>query len=116
MNGVDVHDQIIKNYSCVRKSVKWWKKFFFHLFVGVLCNAYILYQKSVSHHQFRLQIVRTIMSEAQNNPGPSSSGRKISNPPERLNLNLGHFPVYMEAKEGAKRKHPSRDCVVYNAV
>ena len=120
MNGVDVHDQIIKNYSCVRKSVKWWKKFFFHLFVGALCNAYILYQKSVqkpvSHHQFRLEIVRRLMNEAQNNPGPSSSGRKISNPPERLNLNLGHFPVYMEAKEGAKRKHPSRDCVVCNAA
>ncbi|KAK3792998.1 hypothetical protein RRG08_032261 [Elysia crispata] len=69
-------------------------------------------QKPVSHHQFRLEIVRRLMNEAQNNPGPSSSGRKISNPPERLNLNLGHFPVYMEAKEGAKRKHPSRDCVI----
>lgn len=60
MNGVDVHDQILKNYSCVRKSVKWWKKLFFHLFCALLTNAYILYRKSVpkpvSHYQFRLQI------------------------------------------------------------
>ena len=100
--------------------MKWCNKIFFHLFFNALCNAYILYRKSVekpvNHHQFRLEIVRKLMSEAQSNSGPSSSGRKISNPPERLNLLPGHFPVYMEAKEGAKRKHPVRDCVVCDAA
>ncbi|GFN84337.1 PiggyBac transposable element-derived protein 4-like [Plakobranchus ocellatus] len=81
MNGVDVHDQIVKNYSCVRKTVKWWKKLFFHLFCRILTNAYILYKKSVSkpctHYQFRLQIVRKLMAEATNNPGPSTSSRNF---------------------------------------
>jgi len=33
MGGVDLSDQLMKNYSCVRRTVKWWKKFFMHFFL-----------------------------------------------------------------------------------
>jgi len=94
MGGVDLSDQLTKNYSCVRRTVKWWKKFFMHLFCATLCNSYILYKKSVDrpvcHFEFRTQIVKALLLESPGNPGPSSSGRKLSEVPERLQ----EFPTF----------------------
>ncbi|XP_035829440.1 piggyBac transposable element-derived protein 4-like [Aplysia californica] len=118
MGGVYLSDQLMKNYACIRRSVKWWRKFFMHLFCATLCNSYILYKKTVrnpvDHFQFRSQIVKSLLLAAPGNPGPSSSGRKLSEVPERLNRNFPHFPKYCEPKPGAKRQKPMRDCVVCN--
>jgi hypothetical protein len=42
--GVDKSDQLLSYYSFQRKSVKWWKKLFFHLFDLALVTAHILHQ------------------------------------------------------------------------
>ena len=100
------------------RSFKWWKKLFLHLFSGLICNSYILYKKSVekpvSHYQFRLEIVKALILASPGNVGPSSSGRKLSEVPERLNKNFNHFPKYCEARAGAKRQRPLRDCTACN--
>jgi hypothetical protein len=44
--GVDRSDQMLSYYSFVRKSIKWWKKLFFHLFDQVMVNPHILHKKS----------------------------------------------------------------------
>lgn len=55
MGGVDLSDQSLQYYDVLRKSVKWWKKIFFHLFNLMVVNSYKLYlkftneQKTKSH-------------------------------------------------------------------
>ena len=119
MGGVDTSDQLMKNYSCLRLRLKWWKKFFFHLFCAAMSISYLLYKKTVqnpvNHFEFRSEIVKALVFSSPGNPGPSSSGRKLSGEiPDRLNKNFGHFPKYCEPKPGAKRLKPQRDCVVCN--
>ena len=116
MGGVDTADQIMKNYSVLRKTVKWWRKLFFYLFTSAICNAYCLHQKCtaqpLSHYIFRKKIVRQLILTTPDAPQPVPRGRKAANPPQRL---LGkHKPVYNIAKAGAKRQRPARDCVACN--
>lgn len=40
MDGVDVNDQICQYYDVLRKSVKWWRTLYFHLFNLLLVNVY----------------------------------------------------------------------------
>jgi len=44
--GVDRSDQMLSYYSSERKTIKWWKKLFFHLFDLVIVNAHILHNKT----------------------------------------------------------------------
>jgi hypothetical protein len=44
--GVDRSDQMLSYYSFERKTVKWWKKLFFHLFDLVVVNSHILHNKT----------------------------------------------------------------------
>ena len=44
--GVDRSDQMLSYYSFKRKTIKWWKKLFFHLFDLVVVNAHILHNKT----------------------------------------------------------------------
>jgi maltodextrin utilization protein YvdJ len=60
--GVDKSDQILLYYSFQRKSVKWWKKLFSHLFDLALVNAHILHQKRCTK-KFRLHKFIEKMSE-----------------------------------------------------
>jgi len=45
MGGVDLSDQMNSYNSCLRKTTKWYRKLFFHLFNLCLINAYLLYKK-----------------------------------------------------------------------
>ena len=44
--GVDRSDQMLSYYSFERKTIKWWKKLFFHLFDLAVVNAHILHNKT----------------------------------------------------------------------
>jgi len=44
--GMDRSDQMLSYYSFERKTIKWWKKLFFHLFNLVIVNAHILRNKT----------------------------------------------------------------------
>jgi hypothetical protein len=44
--GVDRSDQMLSYYSLERKTIKWWKKLFFHLFDLAIVNAHILHTKT----------------------------------------------------------------------
>jgi hypothetical protein len=44
--GVDRSDQMLFYYSFSRKTIKWWKKLFFHLFDLAVVNVHILHSKS----------------------------------------------------------------------
>lgn len=46
MNGVDKCDQYLASYPFCRKTVKWWKKVFVHLFELCVINSMVIYFKS----------------------------------------------------------------------
>jgi hypothetical protein len=65
--GVDKSDQMLSYYSFHRKSVKWWKKLFFHLFDLALVNAHILHQKKYTKkfrlHKFTEKVAEGLVSD-----------------------------------------------------
>ncbi|KAI5636944.1 transposase IS4 domain-containing protein [Phthorimaea operculella] len=44
--GVDLNDQYVSYYALERKTMKWWKKMFFHLVARAMVNAYVIFNKS----------------------------------------------------------------------
>lgn len=61
MKGVDLMDQEIQTYKFPHKSLKWWKRIFYHLLEISINNARIWYQKhtgkKVTPLKFRLDII-----------------------------------------------------------
>lgn len=105
-------------FEYIRKTVKWWKKLFFHLFQLLITNAYILFKKygaedakKRTHQQFCAQLVRLLLETAKDAPRPKRRGQRAE-PLDRLTGR--HFPAYILPKPGAKRVHPLHDCVACN--
>ena len=46
MGAVNKIDMILSSLQCVRKSTKWYKKYFFHLLDLAIYNGYILYKST----------------------------------------------------------------------
>jgi hypothetical protein len=119
MGGVDLSDQINQYDSCLRKTTKWYKKLFFHLFNLCIINAYLLYTKftdedKLDSHQFKVELAKAFINEAPNAPTPNiCQGRKHTGD-RPLHLRERHFPDNIPAKPGAKRLRPSRDCFACN--
>ena len=120
MSGVDLADQFITNYNTNRKSNKWWRTLFFHIFNMLLLNAYILNKKfgsvKLTHFQFREHIANYLIEQALPEytlkPQAQKARSRSNNNPARL---LGrHFPSHIEKHEGTKRKHPARLCFACN--
>ena len=45
MKGVDLSNQLISYYELNRKTIKWWKRIFFHLLDIAIVNSFIIYKK-----------------------------------------------------------------------
>jgi hypothetical protein len=56
--GDDRSDQMLTDYSFARKSIKWWKKVFFHMFDLVMVKAHILYKKIKQEKNVAGNVVR----------------------------------------------------------
>jgi hypothetical protein len=120
MGGVDVADQMNQNYSCLRKTTKWYKKLFFHLFTVCTVNAYLLYRKYApeagknGHHAFRMYVCEALLREAEGAPRPATEKGRKHKGDKPTRLTDRHFPDNIPAKPGAKRMRPCRDCVGCN--
>ena len=76
MGAVDRCDQIIAYPAFKRRTLKWWKKVFFHLLMIATLNAYLLYKencakwrkKPVLHQLFRREIVKALVGETSHQP------------------------------------------------
>ena len=119
MGGVDLSDQMLQYYAALRRTVKWWRKLFFHLLNLVVLNAYKLFLKygkppsNRAHQKFRAKLVSALMESAIDAPVPSATPRRRGEPVDRMQGQ--HFPMYnIPGKESAKRKHPQRDCAACN--
>ena len=114
MSGVDLTDQFLQYYSFLHKSVKWSKKFFVHCLNMVILNAHILHKKysdsKIMHWQFRIQLVKHMLSNAQQQPW------EIVPVPDLVDCHLclveKHFIEPIPGQEGGRRNHPSHACFV----
>jgi hypothetical protein len=65
--GTDLSDQLSAYYTCLRKSIKWYRKVTFELIFGtVLVNSYLIYKENymeskVTILQFRESFVRSLL-------------------------------------------------------
>uniref|UniRef100_H2ZJ97 Uncharacterized protein n=1 Tax=Ciona savignyi TaxID=51511 RepID=H2ZJ97_CIOSA len=77
MVGVDHHDQMMAYYGFSKKSMKWYKKLFFHLISITTVNAHIVYNKVRLQHgnpkitllQFIEELVKELAMETTNKIG-----------------------------------------------
>ncbi|KAL6419513.1 hypothetical protein ACFW04_011346 [Cataglyphis niger] len=113
MGAVDKCDMIISSIQSVRKSLKWYKKYFFHLLDIAVWNAYCLYKykthKNISIAAFHLELIRQILEKYRKENLRQSGQRSEDKYPFRLIDR--HFPaIYTSTK--TTRKSALRKCIV----
>jgi hypothetical protein len=67
MGGVDWLDLNIKPYGFLRKSVRWYRKLFFHLMNITILNAHVVYEKIGGEKcilmQFQRKVIRGLLEK-----------------------------------------------------
>jgi hypothetical protein len=108
---VDKYDMQTSFSDCTRRSIKWYKKFFFHLFDLAVYNAFILYKlkKNVNLRlaTYQLELIREIIGKYSSQVR-SSIGRPPSESP--LRLTARHLPSRIPST--ATQTNPRRKCYV----
>lgn len=112
MGAVDRSDLLLSSLSVMRKSVKWYKKLFFHFVDMIIINSYSLHiLKSETHvalADFHLRLTRQIIEKYRTVEFQNKRGRHSTDYP--LRLTERHFPSFVPATE--KKKNATRKCVV----
>jgi hypothetical protein len=108
---VDKFDMQISAVECVRKTIKWYKKLFFHLLDVTVLNSYILHkQKSrenIQFSDFRLQLIRQIIETYGCPKAPRGRPNTGDNP---IRLIGRHFPSLIPSTSTSQS--PQKRCVV----
>lgn len=112
MGGVDKSDMEMSFSESTRKTIKWYRKFFFHLLDICVHNAHVIHQKKTkkSTHlsDFKLEIINSIFQKFGPQK-PLTTGRPSTTPsPSRLSGN--HF--ISEIPQTNQARKPQRRCVV----
>ncbi|KAJ4427097.1 hypothetical protein ANN_24712 [Periplaneta americana] len=109
--GVDKSDRMLSYYSFQRKSLKWWKRLFFHLFDLALVNAHILHHKKcvkkLTLHKFIAKVAESlVMSVGMEMTIPSrlSTGGRL--------VGRDHFPHRIPGTGSKQKGHTQRTCKV----
>jgi hypothetical protein len=80
----------------VSTSLKWYKKYFFHLLDITLLNSHALYnvktRKNITLADFQLALIREILKNFHTPRPTSKSGRSVSGDQPRR-LSERHFPI-----------------------
>lgn len=120
MGGVDLADQYIKYYHMDRRTIKWYKKLFFHLVDMSVHNSYVIYKlqkdsPGLRSLKYRLQLIDEILHHTGPDPqcqGPLGRPRSIGTDLARLN-SVGHYPSSNPVSE-VTGKIKFRSCRVCN--
>lgn len=117
MGLVDKSDMQISFNTTSRKSIKWYKKIFFHLLdicvlnSGIICST--LEKKTLKLPEFRLKLIEQLLHAhilSDDIISPSRVGRKPKDDLP-LRLNARHFP---SINSGEVKKKISRRCHVHS--
>ena len=101
---MDKADQLLSYYPFSHRTVKWWKRAFFHLLDVALVNSYIMYTEStqigrkLTYEQFRVEVAKGLLLQVGISEG-GLEGSEIDLPhcvvttiAEPLRLTGRHFP------------------------
>lgn len=110
--GVDHSDQLMSYYPFDRKSMKWWKKVFFHLVVMGVVNSFIIYKQSRENNNCHLaDFIRNLAKQLVEKGGMELQSEQSSPSNSSINrLSARHFPEKIPATE--KKLNPTRKCKV----
>ena len=95
MGGVDKGDQLMSYYGFSHRTIKWWRRAFFHLVENAIVNAYILYRLStqqgrkLDHKHFRIELAKQLLGDADGHANPPS--RRLNALPPLARLTERHF-------------------------
>lgn len=104
MGGVDLSDQLMNYYHFLRRSCKWWRKLWVHLFNMTVMNAYVLNKaygaKQMSHTEYRHYLAVALLG--------------IENVDQPMNVTIvrgnGHYPERLPISTKT-RKVKTRICI-----
>ena len=127
MCGVDKSDQMMAYMPLQRRSVKWWKKVFIHLFTLTLVQCHILYNKTRTRdhkqvtklHDFIIELGIGLTKQYFSLPGvqrPSTTGGRKLNTGRLDRLTDSRHFMYplppLNKNPRQKDDKPRRRCVV----
>lgn len=104
MRAIDHVDMQISLSERLRKTIKWYKRLFFHLLDITVQNSYAMFKvnskKNLELSEFRLQLVRELIDE-YGSERPQSRGRPSIDSPVRLTAR--HFIAFIPEDNARKR-------------
>ena len=113
MRLVDRSDAMISSVECTRRTLKWYKRFFFHLVDMSMLNAHILFmsvtKKKCTLPEFVLEVVRNIFEDEAPATRQSSARRPVDSP---LRLTGRHFCRPIPVPAATKKGRVQRACHV----
>lgn len=109
--GVDSHDQMASYYPLNRKTLKWWKKMFFHLFNMGIINS-LKYMNIHNKTSVRLDEYMRVLARKLAGPDPQDTYPPAGAMEPRRHREGDHFPVRLPPTE--KKAKPTRCCVLCN--
>ncbi|XP_021372498.1 piggyBac transposable element-derived protein 4-like [Mizuhopecten yessoensis] len=113
IGAVDRCDQMVVNGIFERRTLKWWKRVFFHTVDLTVVNSYLLYKhqtpNAVQQRTYRWELVSQLIQTAEVS-GPQQRGRKRPAAEVIQRLHGRHFPSHLPPTD--KRQCAKRRCVV----
>ncbi|KAJ8946654.1 hypothetical protein NQ314_008826 [Rhamnusium bicolor] len=105
MGAIDKTDMLLSSTESVRKTIRWYKKVFFHLLDLSILNAHVIYKMKTGENipllQFQIKLIKEIVEKYQKfRPRASSSKNIGQDAPMRLVAR--HFPSHVEKNEKKK--------------
>ena len=91
MGGVDTSDQLIRYYGYPHRSIKWWKRVFFHLLDLSILNANILYNQTANNNMSQLDFCVAVVSSLLTGHSPRAVNRHYA-PTTELPMRLSERP------------------------
>lgn len=114
IGSVDKSDMLFSSVESVDKTVKWYKKLFFHMVDLSLLNSHVIYKtttgKNISLLDFQLQLVKQLLEAYYVPQSESRNGRRSADGDKALRLTERHFVSMIPATQ--KKISPQRKCVV----
>lgn len=97
MSGIDRADQMMSYYSSPRKTIRWYRKIFFHILDICIWNAHYIYKKTNPGSRknlltFREEIIKDLIKV-----------QAVSTPKSDVNFQDHHFPEAVPGEKSLKR-------------
>jgi hypothetical protein len=111
--GVDHMDQLLSYHPFDRKTIKWWKKVFFHMFLMACVNGYIVYNEVNNKKTHLYNFIKAIGNRfALEGGSEAAEGGSESSRPSTSVVRLSARHFAQKIPPTPKKENPTRYCKV----